>query len=214
MPSRSTRTRAASKEETRAALMAAALEEFAEHGFDNPSLDAICARAGYTRGAFYVHFRDRAELMTAVVAHAMGGFLDAVIAQGDQAHDLEHTIERFAGSVMLSLTGGGDLGDPSPAVPIPPGVPFARVLDAVTRTPALRDAFRMLLEQAIARLRDVTAAGQEAGTVRADLDPNASATLLAVVAVGVLAVLDTGLPIDPVALRSTVLALLAAPRPH
>ena len=57
-----TRRRRETKQETREALISAALAEFAEHGFDAPSLDAICARAGYTRGAFYVHFRDRSDL--------------------------------------------------------------------------------------------------------------------------------------------------------
>ena len=53
----------AAKQETREALLQAAMAEFAEKGLDLPSLDAICARAGFTRGAFYVHFRDREELV-------------------------------------------------------------------------------------------------------------------------------------------------------
>ncbi|HKA30465.1 MAG TPA: TetR/AcrR family transcriptional regulator, partial [Candidatus Binatia bacterium] len=70
------------KQETRDALIAAGLEAFAEHGLDVPSLDAICSRAGFTRGAFYVHFKDRDDFVVAVMEHVLGGFLDAVIATG------------------------------------------------------------------------------------------------------------------------------------
>src|SRR5512138_9274 len=97
------RSRAETKEATRQALLIAGLAELVEHGLDAPSLDAICARAGYTRGAFYVHFRDRTDLLVAVVEHAMSGFIDAVIASGDEGHDLEHTIDRFAAAVAASL---------------------------------------------------------------------------------------------------------------
>src|SRR5215212_2654399 len=72
-------TREQAKAETREALIMAALDEFAAHGLEAPSLDAICARAGYTRGAFYVHFKDRGDLLIAVVEHALTHFMDSVI---------------------------------------------------------------------------------------------------------------------------------------
>ena len=40
---------------------------FAKHGLDGPSLDDICAHAGFTRGAFYVHFEDRDDFLVAVM---------------------------------------------------------------------------------------------------------------------------------------------------
>ncbi|HEY8429253.1 MAG TPA: TetR family transcriptional regulator, partial [Sandaracinaceae bacterium] len=74
---------------TREALVAAAMELFAEQGLTGPSLDAICAKAGFTRGAFYVHFATRDDLIAAVVEKAMGGFIDAIIASGEAGADLE-----------------------------------------------------------------------------------------------------------------------------
>ena len=65
--SSSARRRALTKRETRAALLDAGLAEFAAHGLDTPSLDAICARAGFTRGAFYVHFKDREDFVVAII---------------------------------------------------------------------------------------------------------------------------------------------------
>jgi AcrR family transcriptional regulator len=199
--------RAESKQVTREALIAAALAEFAEHGLDAPSLDAICARAGYTRGAFYVHFRDRADLLVAVVEHAMTVFMDAVIATGGEGHDLERTIDRFAAAVAGTIAGGGE----RPALPLPSGVPFARVLEGVTRDPRLRAGFTTLLAGAAARLAAVTTAGQEAGAIRGDVEPPQIGGLLVLVALGVMVALDVGLPLAPATLRDTVLRLLASP---
>jgi AcrR family transcriptional regulator len=199
------RRRAAAKQETRDALIAAALAEFAERGLDAPSLDAICARAGYTRGAFYVHFRDRADLMVAVVEHALGSFLDAVLARGDEAHDLEHTIDRFADAVARTLAGasGG-----ATVLPLPASVPFARVLEGVMRSAALRERFAALLGVARSRLAGIAAQAQRAGTLRADVAPEQVAFLLITIALGVVVGLDVGLPMDPPAARATVQALL------
>jgi AcrR family transcriptional regulator len=205
MPVEPTR-RAAAKQETRDALIAAALAEFAERGLDAPSLDAICARAGYTRGAFYVHFRDRADLMAAVVEHALGSFLDAVLARGDEAHDLAHTVDRFADAVARTLAGasGG-----AAALPLPASVPFARVLEAVMRSAALRERFAALLGAARSRLAGIAAQAQRAGTLRTDVAPEQVAFLLITIALGIMVGLDVGLPMDPPAARATVLALLA-----
>ena len=45
-------TREETKQATRDALISAGMALFAEQGLDGPSLDAICDRAGFTRGAF------------------------------------------------------------------------------------------------------------------------------------------------------------------
>ncbi len=191
------RSRADAKQETREALIAAALAEIAEHGLDAPSLDAICARAGYTRGAFYVHFKDRADLLAAVVEHAMTVFMDAVIASGGAGHDLERTVDRFATAVADA------------ALPLPAGVPFARVLEAVTRDPRLKAGFTTLLAGAAARLAAIATEGQRADAIRGDVDPLQVGTVLVLLALGVTVAFDVELPIAPAALRDTVLKLLA-----
>jgi len=199
--------RAESKQVTREALIVAALAEFAEHGLDAPSLDAICARAGYTRGAFYVHFRDRADLLVAVVEHAMTGFIDAVIASGGEGHDLERTIDRFAAAVAGTMAGATS-GERA-ALPLPSGVPFARVLEGVTRDPRLRAGFTTLLAGAAARVAATASEGQKAKDIRADVEASQVGGLLVLVALGAIVALDVGLPLDPDALRDTVLKLLA-----
>ncbi|MFD3666015.1 TetR/AcrR family transcriptional regulator [Streptomyces sp. NPDC058659] len=51
---------------TRAALLKAALEAFAEHGFHATTIEQICERAGYTRGAYYSNFASKEELFLAL----------------------------------------------------------------------------------------------------------------------------------------------------
>jgi AcrR family transcriptional regulator len=61
------RSRADQQRQTRERLLEAAAELFAEHGFGGASLDAIAARAGYTRGAVYSNFSDKHDLLVALV---------------------------------------------------------------------------------------------------------------------------------------------------
>jgi AcrR family transcriptional regulator len=50
------------REATRARLLDAAALVFAETGLDAASVEAVCERAGYTRGAFYSNFESKEEL--------------------------------------------------------------------------------------------------------------------------------------------------------
>lgn len=205
------RLRDAAKDETRRALIAAGLEEFAEHGLDLPSLDAICSRAGYTRGAFYVHFRDRDDFLVAVMEHVIGTFLDAIIATGDEAHDLERTIERFAEAAGAALAARRD-GPASPGesgmLPFALGFAFHRLLEGVWRSPGLRGRFVHLVREGMARVAAATRHGQKAGTVRRDADAEDLAFVLAALALGVITAIETGVPFDVGRVRTAVQRLL------
>ena len=52
--------------ETRRRLLDAALEVFGEEGFGRSTIDLVCARAGYSRGAFYSNFVSLEELFLAM----------------------------------------------------------------------------------------------------------------------------------------------------
>ncbi|MGW0119685.1 TetR/AcrR family transcriptional regulator [Streptomyces sp. NPDC003327] len=51
---------------TRAALLKAALEAFAEYGFHATTIEQVCERAGFTRGAYYSNFASKEELFLAL----------------------------------------------------------------------------------------------------------------------------------------------------
>ena len=58
--------RSSRREATRARLLQAATAAFAERGFHGASVEDICERAGFTRGAFYSNFSDKDDLVLAL----------------------------------------------------------------------------------------------------------------------------------------------------
>src|SRR6516164_5716336 len=59
--------RAARRDERRAAILAAALEEFAARGFAATRLDDVARRAGVAKGTIYLYFRDKESLFQELV---------------------------------------------------------------------------------------------------------------------------------------------------
>jgi TetR/AcrR family transcriptional repressor of nem operon len=202
------RPRDLAKRETREALLEAGLAEFAEHGLDTPSLDGICARAGYTRGAFYVHFRDRDDFVVAATEHLLGRLFGAVISTGDQAHDLERSVSRFMNAVGAEAAAPPSRRRAGPLA----GLQFHRLLEACARSAKIRTRVVGLLQQAVGRLAQAAAAGQAVHAVRRDVDPDQVAMVLLGAAMGLLAAVELGLPIDFEAGQATTLTLLAMPR--
>ncbi len=176
--------RETTKRETRVALIHAGIEAFGEEGLDNPSLDAICSRAGFTRGAFYVHFKDRDDFIIAVVEHVLGQFVDVIIATGDAALDLERTVRMF---VMAIDTG---------TFPFQASIPGHQFLAAASRSTKLRERYVSLVLDALQRVAHAVTEGQEAGSVRRDVDPEQVATLLVLIALGLHQAMEVGLPFD------------------
>jgi AcrR family transcriptional regulator len=66
------RTQAQRAADTRDALIAAARQLFAAHGFADVALETIVRAAGVTRGALYHHFADKTELFAAVFEQVEG----------------------------------------------------------------------------------------------------------------------------------------------
>lgn len=54
-------------EETRSRLLLAALDSFAERGYDATGVAEICQRAGVSKGAFYHHFASKQALFVALL---------------------------------------------------------------------------------------------------------------------------------------------------
>ena len=89
-------TRQESQARTKERLIDAAAVEFADHGFGGASLDRIASRAGFTRGAVYSNFADKADLFVAVLDHRSRlqvAEIDAVIADaGAERTDFVSTL--------------------------------------------------------------------------------------------------------------------------
>jgi AcrR family transcriptional regulator len=119
------RRRAEMMEETRAKLIQAGREAFAEKGYAASSMDDLTAAAGLTRGALYHNFGDKKGLLQAVIdqidaemlarmraaAKEKGGTLwDEFLAEGIAY--IEMAMEPEIQRIML-LDGPAVLGDPS-----------------------------------------------------------------------------------------------------
>ncbi|CAM3730505.1 TetR/AcrR family transcriptional regulator [Smaragdicoccus niigatensis] len=85
-PKRVTKRRA----ETRARLLTAAYDTFAEEGFGRTTVEQVCDRAGYTRGAFYSNFASLDELFLEMwgeksreLIDGLQAILDSETAVGD-----------------------------------------------------------------------------------------------------------------------------------
>ncbi|MFB7892660.1 TetR/AcrR family transcriptional regulator [Microbacterium sp. NPDC056044] len=75
------------REATRQKLLDAAALVFAEVGLDAASVEAICERAGFTRGAFYSNFETKDELMLALTEQVAGEKIDDVAARVAQLQE-------------------------------------------------------------------------------------------------------------------------------
>ncbi len=116
--------RAEKMEETRAKLIAAARDAFADKGYAAASMDELCAVAGVTRGALYHNFGDKKGLLMAVV-HQMDATM-ATHAEEAVAHlddpwgrllaagikYIEMALDPHVRRIVL-LDGPAFLGDPS-----------------------------------------------------------------------------------------------------
>lgn len=205
------RSREETKRETREALIAAGIEAFAEQGLDAPSLDAICARAGRTRGAFYVHFRDREDLVVQVMDRVIRAFVDAAIGDASAERGLIPTVHRFVGIVRALEQAIEQTGlPPAQAAAGFRTLTLQRALEACSRSDAVRARFVSVLEDAIERVAGEVTTEQRSGHVRTDVPPRDLATLLVAIAVGAGLALETGLRFDLQGASSALLALLAA----
>jgi AcrR family transcriptional regulator len=201
-------TRDETKLRTRAALIDAGIALIGEQGLDAPSLDAICERAGFTRGAFYVHFTDRDAFLEAVMERLGAQFLDAVLAEdpvggaaAKPGTGLARTISRFlqavaAGDYPLMRDGG---------------IRFHQLLDACARSVPIRTKYVALAEESVTRLAGVVKSDQKAGALRKDVDARSIATLLLAAIIGAQTMFELSMRFD---LPRTAAALLKlfAPR--
>jgi len=89
-------TRAQAQARTRAALLEAAASLFAERGFHGTSVEEVVARAGFTRGAFYSNFSDKADLFLAVLDHRTNADRAALTPLISTAPSLDALVGRLA----------------------------------------------------------------------------------------------------------------------
>ena len=163
---------------TRDRILAAAAEVFAERGYEGAAVSDIARRAGFTTGAIYGRFRDKAELLLEVVRGVLESQQEAAVlaaAGGDNG-----VSSRFAELV-------GEFVDTDREA--------SRALVLEAHVAARRDEtvgalLRTFQSERLAALRDLVAEAQTRGEVAAELDPTTVATLFLAIPLGIV-LLDT-----------------------
>lgn len=89
-------TRAQQQERTRETVLAAARQEFAEHGFVAAKVDRVAERAELTRGAVYSNFPSKRALYLAVLVDTAEQARDATTAPTDSPASVEQAVGEFA----------------------------------------------------------------------------------------------------------------------
>jgi AcrR family transcriptional regulator len=191
-------------EPTRARLIAAAADVFAEKGYEGAGVQEIARRAGLTTGAIYSRFSGKAELLAEAIAAESGEQLDELFAVGELTADAAALI--------------GMVGKQLPARPVTrKQFLLLEAFVAARRDPELAAILVEHVGGVRERVTRLIELGQRAGNVDGDTDARALAHFCQAVALGFLVyeVLDVPAP-DPDAwggLIDRLVGALATPEP-
>ncbi len=90
---------------TRAALITAARQAFADHGYAATGTEAVVRAAAVTRGALYHHFADKAALFAAVFEAVAAEVLAAIEAAATDAPTARDALVRGAEAFLAAVLG-------------------------------------------------------------------------------------------------------------
>ena len=160
------------REQRRQQLLDAAWRCVAEHGYRNASVDAVCAEAGVSKGAFYTYFATKQDLLLALLDDDAAGLGELVERSTDATTGITQ-VRQFLADVVKR---GSD-----PAV-----VQLRADLWAeLTADPDLRERFLAGVTERRLRLSRQLAAASEAGEL-VDVPANALAAVLLALADGLM----------------------------
>ena len=195
------RARSVAKAASRDALIAAAIKLMPEKGLD-VSLDELCTEAGYTRGAYYQHFKDREALIAAVMAQVGEQVVSVLMGSGASGtpEDLMSLVARLV--AMLARddypVGKGGL------------LRTHQLLEACVRSPVVRTQYMDLLSGAEQRVGGALSAAQQQGRLRDDIDAAALAQLALAAFIGLRTLRDLEYGADLPMVAATLLRLVSS----
>jgi AcrR family transcriptional regulator len=140
-------------------LLELALEEFAERGFDEASLNEILARAGISKGAYYYYFDDKEDLFAAAIDRVVESMLSRLPLPAFEKLNRQ----TFWPTVESSLGSWLEMFDSLKTL--------FRVLPYVTAARRNSPRFAPVIARSHTLWRTIIEAGQRVGCVRTDI-PN------------------------------------------
>jgi AcrR family transcriptional regulator len=155
----------------RAALVAAALEEFSAKGYEAATVAGIAERAGVTTGAVYAHFEGKLDLLVETLGLKT-------------TNEFVRSIEAAAARPWPELVAllGRELG----RLPDRRGVLALDVIVAARRDPVVAETLRQGIGEYLAVMEAAAAHGVAAGMLDPALEPGDLARVVALISFGML----------------------------
>ena len=170
---------------SRMALIDSAVTLIPKKGLD-VSLDELCAHAGYTRGVFYVHFKNRDELTLAVMSRIGEEWLDDFFNHNNKEMDLFTAVALF---MQHFLSGQYPIGKKGSIRP-------QQLLEACERSPKIKKRYLALAQESMNRLSQNIKNSQNKNQLDKNIDANNLALILVALVIGMHTLHDLGFPID------------------
>ena len=83
-------------EKTRQAVLESALDVFSEKGYAKATFDEIAMRAGFTKGAVYWYFRNKADLLAALIVEYLQRKRMEILPKLPEGNTLEDLLDYFS----------------------------------------------------------------------------------------------------------------------
>lgn len=93
-------------EKTRLAVLESALDVFSDKGYAKATFDEIAARAGFTKGAVYWYFRNKADLVAALILEYVGAKRQEVMKLLPEGNTFDDLLNYF---IIWADAGAKDL---------------------------------------------------------------------------------------------------------
>jgi AcrR family transcriptional regulator len=103
LPAAPTSSRAERAAERRAAIVAAALDEFVARGFSATRLDDVAKRAGVAKGTIYLHFKDKEALFEELVRTAIVPVVQRITTPPPAIGSIRDALEGFANTFIPAI---------------------------------------------------------------------------------------------------------------
>ncbi len=161
------------REETRQRLLDSALGVFARHGYERATVDEIVREAGFSKGAFYVHFESKDDLFWAMLEERISRQLNSF----RQALDASQPVVQNLRTILKSAF---DLNQQDPLW----SALFMEFVAHAARNEKVRERLAAMYQGWRSFAIEVLSAGREAGLVRKDVDIEFIASVLIAVIEG------------------------------
>lgn len=144
--------------ETRQRLLESALSVFARNGYERATVDEIVREAGFSKGAFYVHFESKEDLFWEMLQERIEKQQELF----RQAIDVDQSVEENEKRILQVLFAGHD--DPlGPAV-------FLEFAAHGMRNPKVAERLSEMYSRWHSFVVETLTGGRELGLVRDDID--------------------------------------------